>query len=233
MNETATLETLSERIGRMQDSVLRACDRSRRDPADLTVIAVSKTVDRATVDLAYRFGMRHFGENRVQDARKKFEPPRPEDATLHMIGHLQSNKATAATRLFDVIHSVDRPSLIEALAKSGERESLPLEVLLQVNVAREPQKAGCSPEDVQGLARIIQDSENLHLVGLMTMAPLVDDPEAVRPVFADLRCLAKRLAEQLHLDQEPWLSMGMTNDFEVAIDEGATHLRIGRAIFGS
>src|SRR5690606_11355373 len=144
-------------------------------------------VDRAAVDAAYAHGLRHFGENRVQDAVDKFREPLPEGAFLHLIGQLQSNKARPAATLFDIIESVDRPSLIDALEKEGQRRQDPIAVLLQVNVAREPQKAGCPPEQAPQLIARLADSPWLIVRGMMTMAPLVDDPEAARPVFAALR----------------------------------------------
>jgi pyridoxal phosphate enzyme (YggS family) len=223
---------LAERIATVQQRVAEAARAAGRDPAAVAIVAVSKTVGRDAVDEAYRLGLRRFGENRVQDAVAKFAAPLPADAELHLIGHLQSNKARAAGRLFDLVESVDRPSVIDALEREGARRGRPIPVLLQVNVAREPQKGGCTPEAAAGLAARIDGSDWLDLRGLMTIAPLVDDPEATRPVFAGLRRLRdelRRANPKLRLDT---LSMGMTNDYPIAIAEGATEVRIGRAIFG-
>ncbi len=222
--------TLAERIADVQERIGRAAERSGRSPADVTLIAVSKTVDREVVDGAYALGLRDFGENRVRDCIDKYESPLPDDVRLHLIGQLQTNKAKVALELFDVIHSVDRPSLVSALERQTSARECQLDVLLQVNVAGEEQKAGCTPDEALSLAKQLLNSQSLRLRGLMTMAPLVDDAEGVRPVFRDLRALRDRIAAEIGAEL-PWLSMGMTNDFEVAIEEGATHVRVGRAIF--
>jgi pyridoxal phosphate enzyme (YggS family) len=198
----------------------------------VTIVAVSKTVDRATVDAAFTLGLRHFGENRVQEAVRKFETPLPSETMLHLIGQLQSNKARLALGVFDVIESVDRPSLIDALEKEAERRGAPVPVLLQVNIAREPQKAGCAPEAAPELMDRLIHSRWLEPRGLMTMAPLLDDPEDARPVFSGLRQLGEALQRHYPAVDLGTLSMGMSNDFQVAIQEGATSVRIGRAIFG-
>ena len=223
---------LGERIARVREAVADAATAAGRGADEVTLVAVSKTVDRATVDEAYALGLRHFGENRVQDALAKFAAPPPPDASLHLIGQLQSNKARPAAAFFALIESVDRPSLIDALEKAGAGAAAPIAVLLQVNVAREPQKAGCPPEAAPALAARVHASPHLALRGLMTIAPLVADPEEARPVFAGLRELRDRLiGDDPSLDL-PVLSMGMSNDYPVAVAEGATHVRIGRALFG-
>ncbi|MER3436781.1 MAG: YggS family pyridoxal phosphate-dependent enzyme, partial [Chloroflexota bacterium] len=190
-------------------------------------------VGRAAVDEAYALGVRHFGENRVQDARQKFAEPLPQDATLHLIGQLQTNKAKYAVSLFDIIESVDRPSLIDELERQGAKHNTVVRILLEVNVSGEEQKAGCAPTDASSLVAHIERCPHLQLLGLMTMAPLVDDPELTRPVFRTLRELRDRLCDENPSRQLSILSMGMSNDFPVAIEEGATHVRIGRAIFGT
>jgi pyridoxal phosphate enzyme (YggS family) len=225
-------QRLQERIDRVRAAIAEAAARAGRPAEAITIVAVSKTVGRCAVDAAYGFGLRHFGENRVQDAKIKFAAPLPADAVLHMIGHLQTNKAGAAARIFDIIESVDRPSLIEHLGRQGAKLGKVIPVLLEVNVAREPQKAGCAPEEAPALASRIEACPNLSLRGLMTMAPLVDDAELVRPVFRALRELRDMLCEAAPQRDLAVLSMGMTNDFPVAVEEGATHVRIGRAIFG-
>jgi hypothetical protein len=226
-----TLASLEGRIGAVRESVEFAAERVGRQLSDVTIVAVSKTVDRETMQAAYDLGLRHFGENRVQDARLKLAEPMPADCTLHLIGQLQTNKAGHAVDLFNVIESVDRQSLIVELEKQSAKRGITLPVLLQVNVAGEDQKAGCSPDDVDALVNQIVGSDHLALRGLMTIAPLVDDSEEVRPVFRRLREIRSRVQDDSGL-KLPVLSMGMTNDFPVAIEEGATHVRIGRAIFG-
>ena len=175
------------------------------------------------LDEAFALGLRHFGENRVQDASRKFSEPLPAGGRLHLIGQLQSNKGRAAVALFDIIESVDRPSLIDALEREAERRGRPLPVLLQVNVAREPQKAGCDPELASQLMERLIASPWLQPQGLMTMAPLVTDPEDVRPIFRGLRTLLDDLQRTYEEADFVTLSMGMSNDFSV---------RVGRAIFG-
>ena len=219
------IESIRARI----EAVASACG---RNSSDVTLVGVSKTVDRATVDTAYTAGLRAFGENRVPDARLKYATPLPDDARLHLIGQLQTNKAGHAVDLFDLIESVDRPSLITELQKQGQRRDRLVRVLLQVNVAGEEQKAGCEAGEVDALVGELTASPNLDLLGLMTIAPLVDDAEATRPVFAGLRQLRDRLIATNPRLSLPVLSMGMSNDFEIAIEEGATHIRVGRAVFG-
>lgn len=223
---------LPTRIDTVLTRIADAARTAGRLPEDVTLVAVSKTVGRAAVDEAFALGLRRFGENRVQDAQRKFAEQLPAGGQLHLIGQLQSNKVKPAVALFDVIESVDRPSLIEALEKEAARRGQPCPVLLQVNIAREPQKAGCDPDHVPQLMERLVASPWLQPQGLMTMAPLVVDPEDVRPVFAQLRTLREALRRR-HPDVEfQTLSMGMSNDFRVAIEEGATAVRIGRAIFG-
>ncbi len=231
MTISSTESTLASRLAQVRERVEHAAVAAGRDPDSITIVGVTKTVGRAEVDEAYALGLRVFGENRVQDARRKFETPLPDDAELHMIGSLQSNKAKVAADLFDVIQSVDRASLVEALAKQADSLDKHITILLEVNVAGEAQKAGCPIGDVPALFDLVRTYPGLHPVGLMTMAPLVEDQDAVRPVFRGLRELARSLESSTGLAL-PFLSMGMSNDFEAAIAEGATHVRIGRAIFG-
>jgi PLP dependent protein len=215
----------------IQDNIRAAAHQSGRSPAEIRLVAVSKTVDREMIDAAYAAGVRDFGENRVQDMRKKFEAPVGPDATIHLIGHVQTNKARDAVRYCDIVESVDRKSLIEALERRCEIEGSNLDVLLQVNIAGEEQKHGCSPDDADRLACLISDQPHLNLRGLMTIAPLVDDAEQVRPVFRQLRELRDTLQSNHPEWQLEQLSMGMTNDYWVAIEEGATMVRLGRAVF--
>jgi pyridoxal phosphate enzyme (YggS family) len=217
---------LAGRLDAVLADVAAAARKAGRNPDEITVVAVSKTVDRPAVDTAFALGVRHFGENRVQDAARKFSEPLPAGATLHLIGQLQSNKVKPAVALFDIIESVDRHSLIDALEKEAARRGEPIAVLLEVNVAREPQKAGCAPEQASELMGRLLQSPWLQPRGLMTMAPLFDDAEDA------LRDLRDALAHEFPAADLSTLSMGMSNDFRVAIEEGATTVRIGRAIFG-
>ena len=226
------VQAVELRVGRVREMVATAAGRAGRNPDDIEIVAISKTVERPFVDAAYAAGIRHFGENRVQEAMTKFADPLPDDSILHLVGQLQTNKAKPAARLFDLVESVDRPALVEALDKAAALAGRRLPVLIQVNVAGEAQKAGCAPLDAAELVAIVAASNHLEPSGLMTIAPLVDDAEEARPAFRDLRLLRDDLARRLPGANLWMLSMGMSNDFAVAIEEGATHVRIGRAIFG-
>jgi len=220
----ALQQDLKAGVERVRERIARACQRAGRDPDSVTLIAVSKGQPVEAVRAAYAAGLRHFGENRIQEAAPKIEAAKAAgvEATWHLVGHLQSNKAKAAAADFDIIHSVDSAKL---LARLDGAAPAPRDVLLQVNVAAEPQKQGIAPGEVEALVEAAGEAANLRLRGLMTIAPIAADPEDVRPVFHELRELAERF-------ELPDLSMGMTDDFEVAIAEGATLVRVGRAIFG-
>jgi len=211
-------------IREVRRRIARACERSRRSPDEITLVAVTKGFEVPAIRTAFNSGIRDFGENRVQEAEGKIAQltDLKPDVTWHMVGHLQSNKAMSAVELFDIIHSVDSLKLAEILNRRVEK---PLPVLLEVNVSGEATKGGFSLGEIAAAVEEIRKLSNLKLRGLMTVAPFVIDPEAVRPVFRKLR----ELRDSLGLEH---LSMGMTDDFEVAVEEGATMLRIGRAIFG-
>ena len=215
---------LAERLHAALARIARAAERSRRAPSDVTLVAVTKTVAPADIEQAFRLGVTHFGENRVQDAEQKLPSLahlRPQ-STWHMVGHLQTNKVRKALAIFDVVQSVDSLHLAQELSRRATR---PVPVLLEVNVAGEAAKFGFRPEELPQAAQAIARLPSLDLRGLMTVAPLVADAGDVRPVFQKLR----ELRDALGLKE---LSMGMTDDFEVAVEEGATLVRIGRAIFG-
>jgi pyridoxal phosphate enzyme (YggS family) len=211
-------------IREVQRRIAQACERSRRSADEITLVAVTKGVEVPAIRAAFEYGIRDFGENRVQEAEGKIAQlaDLKPDVTWHMVGHLQGNKAKTAVELFDIIHSVDSVRLAEILNRRVEKL---LPVLLEVNVSGEATKGGFSMVETEAAVKAIKQLPNLKVLGLMTVAPFVADPEAVRPVFRKLR----ELRDSLGLEH---LSMGMTDDFEVAIEEGATMLRIGRAIFG-
>jgi pyridoxal phosphate enzyme (YggS family) len=215
---------IEENIRDLERRITAAAERANRSPAEITLIVVTKTIEPSIIRQAFNAGISNFGENRVQEARSKIEqlsslePP----PTWHMIGHLQTNKAVTAVELFPMIHSVDSLRLAEALSRHAQRN---ISTLLQVNISGEASKSGFSPSEVSSAADQIAGLPYLDIKGLMTVAPLTDNPEEVRPVFHQLRMLR----DSLGLEH---LSMGMTDDFEVAIEEGATMIRIGRAIFG-
>ncbi len=225
--------SLQRNIDELRERVRLAAVEAGRDPDDITITAVSKTFPRELVDEAYRLGLTTFGENRVQEASAKFADDLPTDMRVHLIGQLQTNKARQAIAIFDRIESVDRPSLVKALEKEAARADTLVSVLLQVNIGREPQKSGCLPEDAASLVQSIRDSAHLRLDGLMGIAPLVEFQEDARPYFRLLRELRDELAAAYPDVSLDVLSMGMSGDFEAAIAEGATHVRVGSAIFGS
>lgn len=213
--------------GRMADAARAA----GRDPAEVSLVAVSKVQPAESVRLALAAGQTIFGENYVQESAEKI--PAVDGGVWHLIGHLQSNKARLAAELFDVVQTVDRAKLARALDRRAGELGKRLGVLLQVNVGGEDQKAGCEPHEAAPLAQAVAAMPHLELMGLMTMPPWFDDPERARPVFARLRVLAEGLARDLQPGAMRHLSMGMSGDFEAAIAEGATLIRVGTAIFGS
>ncbi len=214
-------EEVRANVEALEARIVAACERSGRARGDVRLVAVSKTFPAADVEHAIAAGMTDVGENKVQEARDK-KPVVASAARWHLIGHLQSNKAKDAVRLFDVIQTVDSAELAEKLGRAAESEGKRQEVLLQVNVGREAQKSGAEPEEVPELVKRIAAIPSIHVNGLMTIPPLGDP----RAHFRELRAMR----DDLGLAE---LSMGMTDDFETAIEEGATIIRVGRAIFGS
>jgi pyridoxal phosphate enzyme (YggS family) len=221
---------LAENLETLRRRIARACERSRRNPVDVTLLAVSKNQPAARVEEAADLGLVLFGENRVQEARVKI-PQCPARLRWHMIGHLQSNKARDAVGLFEMIQSVDSLALAEELQKQGEKQARRVKVLLEVNVAGEASKHGWSPDRVLAEIGEANRLSRLEIHGLMTVAPYSTDPERVRPVFRRLRELSDHCAEALGAPL-PILSMGMSGDLEVAVEEGATMVRVGTALFG-
>jgi pyridoxal phosphate enzyme (YggS family) len=223
--------SIAANLARITARIAEAARASGRKPEQVRLVAVSKTHGSQAVKAALAAGQLLFGENYVQEAQKKI-PAVGLGASWHFIGHLQSNKARLAAELFDVIQSVDRLKLARALDRRAGELGRRLGVLIQVNLAGEAQKSGCTPEQAAPLAQEIAQLEHLELMGLMTMPPFFDDPEAARPYFAGLRDLAWRLGRDLPAGAMAHLSMGMSGDFEAAIAEGATLVRVGTAIFG-
>jgi pyridoxal phosphate enzyme (YggS family) len=221
------LEIRWTEINRRLDAV---CDRAGRDPATVQVMAVSKTrLPDEIRDLA-ALGVGTFGENKVQEARAKI-PLCPGRLHWHLIGHLQSNKAREAVQLFEMIHSVDSLRLLEILDRAAGEEGRQLPVCLEVNVSGERSKFGMSPETVLETLRGADRCFKVKVVGLMTIPPVAEDPEEARPFFRALRELRDRMQDQTGIAL-PELSMGMSQDFEVAVEEGATWIRVGTLLFG-
>lgn len=219
----------------VEKRIADACRRAGRDRSEVTLVGVTKTVTFADVVAASASGLRKFGENRVQEAAAKIIAAREKALAVewHLIGHLQTNKAKDAAALFDVIQSVDSVRLAEALQKHAEKMQRRLEVFAQVNTSAEASKFGVAPDEAVKLACDIAAFPNLHLSGLMTIGALTEDVDKIRACFRTLRRLYEEvLARHLPNTNMRHLSMGMTDDFEIAIEEGATIVRIGRAIFG-
>jgi pyridoxal phosphate enzyme (YggS family) len=228
---TPEVERLRQARERVLERIAAAAKRASRDPAEVTLVAVSKTVPAARLQAAVAAGMSVLGENRVQEAEAKV--PQVPGATWHLVGPLQSNKARRALDLFETIetvHSVELAGRLDGLLGAGP-EGGNRAVLLQVNVDADPAKSGFLPDDVARAVEVLDALGRLEYRGLMTVGRLVDDPELARPAFVALRTLSARIRATWPL-LGPELSMGMSDDFEVAVEEGATIVRIGRALFG-
>lgn len=215
------MSSLAERLQGIHERIARACEKADRDPGSVHLIAVSKTYPAEAVLAAYDLGLRHFGESRLQEALPK-QVEMPLDIVWHFIGPLQSNKAKRAAQNFSVIHSLCSKAQLEEIEKSGST----VEGLLQINLGREQQKFGIFPETLDAAMIDVLNSTHVRFRGLMTIGPRVENPEDARPIF-------RRLAELGREVGADWLSMGMSGDFDVAIQEGATHVRVGSALFGS
>lgn len=236
---------LPARLAAIRDRIAAACRRAGRDPSEVVLVGVSKTHPAAAVEAAWRAGLRVFGENRVQEALAKSRelahlpapPPASEGPEWHLIGPLQSNKVRSALELFRTIHSIDRPGIAEALDREAAARGLQLTGFLEVNVGGEPSKHGFLPEGLAEAVRPLAGLRHLRIAGLMAIPPQgndLDGPEDSRRWFVRLRELRDELAARPEGSGWPgWLSMGMSHDFEVAIEEGATHVRVGTAIFGA
>jgi len=229
MNESA--EIIAHNLAQVRRRIADAAQRAGRSPEEVTLVAVTKTLPPEIIRLAYEAGQRDFGENRIEELEEKM-PHLPSDIRWHMVGHIQSRKARRVVGRCYLIHSVDSIKLAQRLNRYVGESGEPLSVLLEVNVGREESKYGFLPERVIDAAATIVALPRLQVEGVMTMAPIVADPEDARPIFCALRELRHHLIRQTFQAEWRHLSMGMTDDFEVAVEEGATIVRIGRAIFG-
>ncbi|MFB3922804.1 MAG: YggS family pyridoxal phosphate-dependent enzyme [Terriglobia bacterium] len=226
-------KSIRENIERVRGRMAAACHRSGRRPEDVKLIAISKTFPAERIREAYEAGLRDFGENRVQEAEAKRPALADLTVTWHLVGHLQTNKAKAARELFHWIHSVDSPRLAEKLDNSATCSGERLPVLLEVNLGEEASKSGVREMEVMHLAEEVSRLATVEIRGLMVIPPFFEDPEQARPYFRRLRELAGKLeAGDFPGVSMRELSMGMSHDFEVAIEEGATMVRVGTAIFG-
>jgi pyridoxal phosphate enzyme (YggS family) len=225
-------ESIAENIQRVRESMARAAERAGRRVEEITLVAVSKTFPGEAIRAAFEAGLRHFGENRVQEWESKQPLVADLEATWHLIGHLQSNKARRAANLFHRIDSVDSLSLAQKLDLAAAAEGKRLQILVEVHLSDETTKSGAVEADLPMLTEGIVELSHLKLRGLMTIPPFFDDVHRVRPYFRKLRELRDELSKRLG-GALPALSMGMSHDFEIAIEEGATEIRVGSAIFGA
>src|SRR5712692_5228506 len=223
-----TREQLAANIAHVRSAIAEAAQRAGRSADEITLVAVSKTMPVELVQMAYNLGVTDFGENRVQEALPKIASFHPQGLRWHMIGHLQSNKAGKVVNPFYCVHSVDSLHLAQTLSRHAGEQGKRLPVLLQINVSGEASKEGMPLAETSELARQIVALPHIQVDGLMTIAPLVEDLEEVRPVFRKLRLLRDQLRAELPVCSWRHLSMGMTGDYSVAIEEGATIVRIGR-----
>lgn len=222
----AVRDEIASRIRAVEARIEQACERVGRDPATVELVAVSKKQPEERIRAAYEAGLRVFAENYAQDLARRAEALSDlSEIRWRFVGHLQRNKIKLVQSAGASVDTVDSIRLAQALSARAEQAGIPIELLLQVNVGRERQKSGCSPEDLPGLVAAVRALAGLQLKGLMTVAPHFDDPERARPVFA-------RLAELARAQNLSTLSMGMSHDLEAAIAEGATMVRVGTALFG-
>ena len=224
---------LRENLQGVEERIQEACRRAGRDRSEVTLVAVSKTKPVSMLKEAYDLGVRVFGENKVQEIREKYEAL-PKDIEWHMIGHLQTNKVKYIADKVSLIHSVDSLRLAETIEKEAVKHNRIVDILLEVNVAEEESKFGIKTSEVLALAENVVQLPHIRLRGLMTIAPFVENPEKNRTIFADLHKLYVAIKDK-NIDNGTVsiLSMGMTNDYEVAIEEGATMVRVGTGIFGA
>ena len=224
-------DSIASNLSRIRQRIAQAARRAGRDVSEITLVAVSKTFSADAIRPAYELGLRHFGENRVQEWESKRGGLSDLDATWHLIGHLQSNKVRRAANLFSRVDSVDSIGLGEKLDAAAGAEGKRLPILIEVHLGDEATKSGVTETELAVLAQSVASFKNLDLLGLMTIPPFFDDLELVRPFFRKLREFRDELNQKLSM-QLRVLSMGMSHDFEIAIEEGATEVRIGSALFG-
>lgn len=224
---------IADNLAKVKSNIAEAARACGRDPAEIRLIAVSKTVDSQRIANAYDAGQNLFGENRVQDALEKIDLLTSKEILWHLIGHLQKNKVKYIIGKFDMVHSIDSFPLAEMVHKKSLEQGVVTPVLMQVNISGEESKNGLPPDQVQDILVRVSQLSGMQVKGLMTIPPMQSDPEASRKYFAELRQLRDQLASQsiknIQLDE---LSMGMSNDYRVAVQEGATLVRVGTAIFG-
>jgi pyridoxal phosphate enzyme (YggS family) len=227
------LSYIAENLQQVQAIIEASCKRADRSPSEVQIVAVTKYVSLETTRAAIAAGIRHIGESRTQDAVPKWEKIGPDAATWHFIGHLQTNKVKDMIGRFAYVHSLDRLSLAKELSKRGVQHDVVTRCMVQVNISGEETKHGLNPQEVPDFLDAVQELPGIEVSGLMTMAPYVEDPEETRWIFRELRLMRDRLREKkwpnapLH-----HLSMGMSNDYHIAVEEGATFVRLGSTLVG-
>ncbi len=223
--------SVRENLEKVEEKIRVKAELVGRNATEITLVAVTKTVEADRIEQAVAAGVNIIGESRVQEAKEKYGKVKSE-VIWHLVGHLQRNKAKDAVKIFDLIHSVDSAKLAKEIDKQARKIGKVQEILIEVNVAGEQSKYGLNPEGVITFLKEVSELPNLKIKGLMTMAPLYENPEDCRPCFRKLKELAEEIrAENIENVEMTYLSMGMSNDFEVAIEEGSNMVRIGRAIF--
>jgi len=226
------LSYIAENLRQVQATIAACCDRVGRNPSEVQIVAVTKYVSLETTRSALEAGIRHIGESRTQDAVPKWEALGAEAATWHFIGHLQTNKVRDMIGRFTYVHSLDRLSLAEELNKRGAQQDIVTRCMVQVNISGEETKHGLNSQDVPDFLMILRDMPHIEVSGFMTMAPYVEDPEETRWIFRKLRELRDRMKEKYPELPLEHLSMGMSNDYHIAVEEGATFIRLGSTLVG-
>lgn len=223
---------IAENLRQVQATIAACCDRVGRNPSEVQIVAVTKYVSLETTRSALEAGIRHIGESRTQDAVPKWEALGAEAATWHFIGHLQTNKVRDMIGRFTYVHSLDRLSLAKELNKRGAQQDIVTRCMVQVNISGEETKHGLNSQDVPDFLMILRDMPHIEVSGFMTMAPYVEDPEETRWIFRKLRELRDRMKEKYPELPLEHLSMGMSNDYHIAVEEGATFIRLGSTLVG-
>ena len=221
---------MKERLESVLRRIESAAKRVGRDPSEITLVAVSKNFPAEAVKEAYSLGMRNFGENRAQELREKYEELKDLDITWHFIGRIQTNKVKYFVPIADYVHSVWRKEELDEIEKRASKLGKTMKIFVEMNISGEESKAGIRENEIREFLNVANSYDHIEVIGLMTMAPFVEDPEEVRWVFRRLREIRDEMSKDFPSLKE--LSMGMSNDFEIAVEEGATFVRIGTAIFG-
>lgn len=225
--------SIKENIDGILERIADVCERSGRNPDDITLIAVSKTVNADRAREAVEAGILNLGENRVQELTDKYEKLSDTEVKWHMIGHLQKNKVKYIIDKVELVHSVESVELANEINKRAEKNNLKVNILVELNIGEEESKFGISEESVYDFVKSLEQFENINVLGIMTVAPFAEDPEEIRWVFKKMKVIFDKLSSMnIKNSNMKFLSMGMTNDFEIAIEEGANIIRIGTAVFG-